>query len=261
MSRTVVAICGKGGVGKTTVSGLLARALDRTGRRALLVDADPAGGLTMTLGLSPPRSLDDLRRELIVELAGRGESAPAPGPDLARDVDYRLLELLEERGVLALLEVGRPEEAGCYCKLNGLLRQSIEALSAGFELTVVDAEAGVEQVNRRVLGTVTHLLVVSDLSRRGLRVARTVVEVARRSAPDLHAGLVLNRVGDDAGGEPGVLQRAAASADLPLVLTVPEDPRVAQLDREARPYFELEQSPGADALERWLATHPFLAPA
>jgi len=70
--RTVVAICGKGGVGKTTTCALLARLLTTTPRhregKVLLVDGDPAGGLGMALGARPSRSLDDLRTEIIAEL-------------------------------------------------------------------------------------------------------------------------------------------------------------------------------------------------
>ena len=82
------------------------------------------------------------------------------------------MEALAEHGELALLVVGRPEEEGCYCKLNSFLRRAIEALSAQFNLTLIDAEAGIEQVNRRVMRSVDQLLLVSDPSQKGLRARR-----------------------------------------------------------------------------------------
>ncbi|MDI7251271.1 MAG: AAA family ATPase, partial [Actinomycetota bacterium] len=64
--RTVVAVCGKGGVGKTTVAALLARLLREDGRRrVLVVDADPAVGLGMALRIFPPRTVNDVRKEII----------------------------------------------------------------------------------------------------------------------------------------------------------------------------------------------------
>lgn len=222
---SVVAICGKGGVGKTTVAALLARALcGGAGRgRALFVDADPAGGLAMALGLEPPRTLDDLRRELIT---GAGS---ADATDLLATADYRLVESLVEHQELGLLVVGRPEEEGCYCKLNSFLRQAIETLSGQFALTVVDAEAGIEQVNRRVMRSVSHLLLVSDLSRKGLRVAEAIHEVAAEGGAP-RVGLVVNRVPTDA---------SPAVTTLPVLALVPEDPAVRRFDVEARSFFEI----------------------
>jgi len=228
---SVVAICGKGGVGKTTVAALLARALDSgAGRgRALFVDADPAGGLAMALDLEPPRTLDDLRRELI-DAAGSADVT-----DLLATADYRLVESLVEHRELGLLVVGRPEEEGCYCKLNSFLRQAIETLSDQFALTVIDAEAGIEQVNRRVMRSVSHLLLVSDLSRKGLRVAEAIREVAAESGAP-RVGLLVNRVPDDAG---------RPETALPVLAMVPEDPEVQRFDVEARSFFEIPETSAA----------------
>jgi len=268
----VVAIVGKGGVGKTTVAALLARALSvcsarpphgttfGAGQRVLAVDADPAGGLAMALGLEPTRTLDDLRRELIAKVQDGADAA-----DLLATADYRLMQALVERGPLALLVVGRPEEQGCYCKLNSFLRRAIEALSAQFAVTLVDAEAGVEQVNRRVMRSVSHLLLVSDLSRKGLRVAEAIHAVAAASAPGMQAGLVLNRV--PLGISPATIRSALSTSDalgplsrggsppraLALWGAIPEDAGVIQFDMDARPLFEMaEDSPAVQAVRALL---------
>ena len=225
----VLAICGKGGVGKTTLAALMARVLVGGGRgRVLVVDADPAGGLAMALGLAGRRTLDDLRRELIA----RVKDGTSPDPtDLVAMADYRLMETLVEREKLAFLGVGRPEEEGCYCKLNVFLRGSIEALSGQFALTIIDAEAGIEQINRRVMRTVSHLLLVSDVSQKGLRVAETILEVAGA----VEAGLVINRAKRDEG------ERAASRTGLRLLGVIPEDPLVREFDMEARSFFEVPE--------------------
>ena len=117
----VIAVCGKGGVGKTTISALLARALAAgASDRVLAVDADPAGGLAMALDWSVESSINDLRQEILDTL----ERRKTDKTDLAAAIDYRLLEMLSDRDNLALLAVGRPEEAGCYCNLNTVLREA-----------------------------------------------------------------------------------------------------------------------------------------
>lgn len=240
----VVAICGKGGAGKTTVSSLLVRALAGQGeespRKILAVDADPAGGLALALGLTPQATINDLRLEVQNKLG----QAPA---DLWAEADYRLLQMLQERGPVALLSVGRSEEAGCFCKLNSFLRSAIEALAARFDLCLVDAEAGVEQVNRLVMRSVTHLLLVSDTSRKSLQVARTIQQVAGEATSGARVGLVLNRVrpGDDP-------QQLAADTTLPLLGALPEDDTVRRFDAEARPFFDITDSPALEAVQQIL---------
>ena len=237
----VMAICGKGGSGKTTTSALIIRALlqARPNWRVLAVDADPAGGLHLALGMTPARSLNDLRQEVAEEAADGGADREA----LAAEVDYRLVELLEERGPLALLNLGRPEEQGCYCALNGLLRDSLESLTTQFELTLIDAEAGVEQVNRRVMRGVSHLLLVSDPTRKGVAVIRAIQQVAARLAGEGHmAGVLMNRVRD-----PEQARELAARVAAPLLARVPEDPLIREFDALGRSFLELPDTP---ALER-----------
>jgi CO dehydrogenase maturation factor len=240
----MIAICGKGGVGKTTTAALIARlraepaAAGEDKTRTLVIDGDPASGLSLALGITPRTTLDDLRRAIIAELA---DGVP-DGVDLAAEADYRLLDGLEERGPLAFLSVGRPEEAGCYCKLNSFLRGAIEALSARFDLVVVDAEAGIEQVNRRVMRSVDRLLLVSDGSVKGLRVAEAIAAVAsEHSEGELDVGLVVNRTPQDAAAP-------APKTHLQLVATLPEDPEVTRFDAQARSFFELPDCPALRAV-------------
>src|SRR5450756_2130876 len=163
----IVAVCGKGGVGKTTVTAVAARELSRLKDiKALVVDADPGGGLEMALSIKPKKTLNDVRKEIIEEAkAGKRDER-----DLAVSVDYILAEALTEVGNLAFLSIGRPEDEGCYCKVNVILRDAIEGLAGRFDVTVIDAEAGIEQVNRKVMGEVDYVLLVSDTSTKGIRV-------------------------------------------------------------------------------------------
>jgi CO dehydrogenase maturation factor len=230
----VVAICGKGGVGKTTVCALLAGlSAGRGGRRTLAVDADPAGGLTMALGLDDARgrrTVEGIRLRLAEQVRARTVSRRTAPVEL----DSLLLEALVERGSLALLTAGRPTEPGCYCALNTLLREAIARLSRELDLTLIDAEAGVEQVNREVLGAVDLLLLVVDGSARSLRVAETIAEVADGLGAARERAVLLNRARDA-----GDVERLRSRTALPVLGAVPEDDSIRRLDAEGRSLLEL----------------------
>jgi CO dehydrogenase maturation factor len=162
----VFVVCGKGGVGKTAVAALLARAwLDAGVRPLLLIDGDPAGGLLSAIGEAAPRTLADVRAELVAAARDAGQDEKAA---LADRVDYLALQALVERPDYSLLAIGRSREKGCFCPANKLLREAIDVLASPFAGIVIDAEAGLEQINREVTRHVTHALIVVDGSARSM---------------------------------------------------------------------------------------------
>jgi CO dehydrogenase maturation factor len=248
----VVAVCGKGGVGKTTISALLSRLLYKDGAgKVLVVDADPAVGLGLALNRFPERTVNDIRKEIIS--AVRDHSTD--GLDLAASVDYKMMEIVMESGNLGFLSVGRPEEEGCYCQLNTLLREAIETLSSHFDLTLIDAEAGVEQVNRRVMRSVSHLLLVSDTALKAVRVAESIRKVADDAVNYRKLGLLVNRVRDE-----GDARQLASRTDLPLLGWIPEDETVREFDAEAKSFLELPSCPALEAIRSQIMESGFLSP-
>lgn len=237
---TIVAVCGKGGVGKTTVSALLCRLLS-VGHdlRILAVDADPAVGLGLALNLFPAHSVNDIRKEIIKGIRGHSTD----NTDLAASIDYRIMEILIEAGKLAFLSIGRPEEEGCYCQLNTFLREAIETLSSQFDLILIDAEAGLEQVNRRIMRSVTHLLLVSDTTMKGIRVAESIRRVADEAMDNPKIGLLLNR----ARGQDDY-SRVAGQTELPLIGWIPEDQMVGDFDSAGRSFLEMPACPALDSV-------------
>jgi len=229
----VVAVCGKGGVGKTAVSALLGHALMERGvRPLLLVDADPVGGLGFAVGSPPPRTLADVRAHVLEAARGSDEAARRR---LADELDYRLLEVLAEHEEHALLAMGRSGEAGCFCPVNRLLRHAVDGLAAGFAAVLVDAEAGVEQIQREVTRQVDLLLVVVDGSQRSLH----TLEVIRELAASTPVAVLANRVSSSSDA-PQALPPGAA-----LLGRVPEDPVLADFDRAGRSLWELPESSAA----------------
>jgi CO dehydrogenase maturation factor len=193
-----IAMCGKGGVGKTSISALMIKKLAESGRgKVLAIDADPAVGLAMSLGISVRKTVDDIRKGLIDKIQKGGIQQDS---ETLKLLDYEVFDALEERGGYALLAIGRPEDEGCFCKVNNLLKDIIRDLAGKFDSLLIDGEAGIEQINRRVMKTVDHLVLVSDTSAKGISVANTIALVAEeKKAVDFKSiGLVLNRVRNDA---------------------------------------------------------------
>ena len=167
-----MAVCGKGGVGKTSISSIITKILvDYDSKKVLAIDADPAVGLATALGIEVHKTVDDIRQNLINRFE-RGESSDRKR--ILTQLDYEMFEALEERERLAFLAIGRPEKKGCYCQINHILKDIIKSISSQFDYVVIDGEAGIEQVNRRVMEAVTHLILVSDQSKKGLDVAKTI---------------------------------------------------------------------------------------
>ncbi len=228
----VIAVCGKGGVGKTSISAVMTKVLSGSGgAKVLAIDADPAVGLAGALGFSAKRTVDHIRSELIERIKN---NAGEDRREMIARMDYELLEAMEERRNLAFLAIGRPEREGCYCQVNHFLKEIIASVVGSFDYVIIDGEAGIEQVNRRVMETVTHLVLVSDASAKGIRVVETIREVAREAVGYEQCGLILNRIRDRAEKE-----RLNVPDSQMLLGWIPEDDTVRGYDITGRNFLEI----------------------
>jgi CO dehydrogenase maturation factor len=221
MEKMVIAVCGKGGVGKTVFATLLSRALIDASIRPLLIDADPMGGLTGAIGEGPIHSLSAIRDRLIAS-ARKGEAA-----DVAHQLEYLLLEALVERDDYSLLAMGRSAEKGCFCPANDLLRSSIDLFVAKFSFVLIDAEAGIEQINRDVTRHVTKIIGILDGSQRSIDTVRQIVKMVI----PIRVSVVANRL--------SMKEMRQLPGDLELLGSIPENEAVRQFDREGRSLWEL----------------------
>jgi len=248
-SRTI-AVCGKGGAGKTTVSALMVKNLAARGDlKILAVDADPAVGLATALRVPVRKTVDDIRNDLIGRLRN-GERYDAS--DLPALLDYQVFDALTEGPGYAFLGIGRPETEGCFCRVNDLLRDVIATLAGNFDVVIIDGEAGVEQINRRVMEKVDDLVLVSDTSAKALQVAETIGHLARdRGAVAFRQmGLVVNRVRQEKE-----LESIRERISLRLLGWIPEDDLIRDYDFRGRSLLELpDASPAlrvvAEVIER-----------
>lgn len=240
----VIAVTGKGGVGKTVLTALMTVILARQGdgRRVLAIDADSAVSLPYILGLPVTGTVSDIRDKLISDPRAKRDIEDIPMKRVIGGV-------LHHAPGIDLLVMGRPEGPGCFCLLNDLLRYGIETLSRDYDVTLVDCEAGPEQVNRRVVRIVDTLLIVSDSSVRGIRTAAVIKKVAERGGEDgpARVGLVINKV---RRGSTRVLDEATEQHGLKRLGHIPHDPHIARLDLLGRPVFELPRESPALASVR-----------
>lgn len=191
----IIAVAGKGGVGKTSISSAFVRLLTETypDARILAIDADPAVGLSTALGVEVRETLDDIRKSIVRSVEN---GAPKEAIELLSEARYRIFDTMVEKLKFCFLAIGRPETAGCYCKVNAYLKEVINLLSRDFDYVVIDGEAGIEQINRRVMEKVTHLVLITDPSRKGTQVIDTIKKVADELVMYDRCGAIVNRVTD-----------------------------------------------------------------
>ena len=193
----IIAVAGKGGVGKTSLCSAIVRELVEAfpGKRILAIDADPAVGLSTALGVHVEHTIDDIRNE-VIETSERGEYRQAI--EVLNEARFRIFDTMVECDGFAFLAIGRPEAAGCYCSVNSYLKEVISMLANDFDYVVIDGEAGIEQINRRVMERVTHLVLITDPSRKGTQVIETIKRVADELVMYDRCGAIINRVTDPA---------------------------------------------------------------
>jgi len=170
---SIIAIAGKGGTGKTTLSALIIRVLkEQTSGSILAIDADPNSNLGEVLGLKRTSTIV----EIVDDISKNPDEIPQ-GITKDRFIDLKIQESLTEEEGFDLLSMGRPEGPGCYCFVNNMLRELIKKLMKSYSYVVIDNEAGMEHLSRRLLRSIDSLFIVSDSSAIGIRSAGRISEI------------------------------------------------------------------------------------
>jgi len=247
---TTIALAGKGGVGKTTIAGMIIKYLEDSQPGAVLaIDADPSSNLNMVLGLELEWTVGDIREDLLAQVknsltAGGAAMGSLAGGMTKRDyLEYEVRSSVAEGERFDLIAMGRSEGPGCYCAVNHNLREVVDSISKNYRYVVIDNEAGMEHLSRRTTRDVQHLLVVTDPTQRGLVAAERIASFRDELDIDIeNAGLILNRLNNGAMPEP--LQSRIESMDMPLLGVVPADSALVEYEFSGRPLVELgDESP------------------
>jgi CO dehydrogenase maturation factor len=228
-----IAICGKGGTGKTTLSAVILRFLIRSGKAPVLViDADADGNLAQALGLKGVQTVGAVLDEMEKKV-----SQLPPGMSKDKWLEGRLAELLVEEKGYDFLSMGRGEGPGCYCYVNSVLRRLMDNLENNYPYSVMDNAAGMEHLSRRTTRAADILFLVSDHSVRGVESGARIAELAKELKLDVkEMGFVINRV---PGEIDPVIRKKVEEKGLPLLGSIPEDDRIKRFDLEGKSLLEL----------------------
>lgn len=245
----VIAIAGKGGVGKTTLCGLLIHYLGEQGKGPVLaVDADANSNLNEVLGVDIESTLGDIREEIARSEMEKENPIPA-GVSKADYAEFKFANALIEEDDFDMLVMGRTQGKGCYCYVNGLLQAQLQKLQNNYPYIVVDNEAGMEHISRGVLPGMDTAILVSDCSRRGVQAAARIADLIKEcNMKPKTVGLIINR----APG--GVLNEGTKEEiekqGMTLLGIVPHDDQVYEFDCDGKPTISLpESSPVKKALK------------
>jgi len=213
--------------------------------KVLAIDADSASSLPFALGVKTKRTVGDIRRQIIEEPETRAA---------LENVHIRTVmsDCLEEGDGFHLLSMGRPEGPGCYCSVNDLLRYGIERLSAEFDLTIIDCEAGPEQISRRVAQGVNYLIIVTDPTVRGLQAASLIKAIAEgdERMKSAEVGLIVNKSRQNNSS----IIESARQSGLEVLGCVPADDNITMYDFAGDPLIGLpDSSPSVVAIGDILA--------
>ena len=239
----VIAMAGKGGTGKTTLSALIIRYLRSNGHGPILaVDADPSSNLADALGLPVKQSLGTAREDFF-ETKGK----LPPGMTKETFLEMKLHEILVESEGLDLLVMGRPEGPGCYCYANNILRHHLDVLVKNYPYAVMDNEAGMEHLSRRTTQGVDYLLFLSDYSIKGIRTVgkiRELIDELKLSVKERH--LVVDRAPRELDSG---FSREIQAQGLNLLATVPVDPFISDYEMKGKPLLSLpDESPAVQVV-------------
>ena len=244
----VIAVAGKGGVGKTTLCGMLIQYLcEKKKGPVLAVDADANSNLNEVLGVEVDTTLGDVREE--IAHAEMTEKSPIPkGMSKADYAEVRFEDALAEEDDYDLLVMGRTQGKGCYCFVNGLVQTQVQKLQSHYPYIVVDNEAGMEHISRGILPMMEVAILVSDCSRRGVQAAGRIAKLMKElNFKPQKTGLIVNRV-PDGKLDAGTLEEIR-NQGLELLGVVPHDDQVYQYDCDGKPIIRLpKDSPVRSAL-------------
>jgi CO dehydrogenase maturation factor len=232
----IVAVAGKGGVGKSTLSALLVNTIaERTKSVVMAIDADPNSNLGDKLGMRVEHTIGELREDLL-----RKADELSAGLSKHELVRYQMEMAKVEGSNFDLLTMGRPEGRGCYCYINNILRTFIDEAMDSYDYVVIDNEAGMEHLSRRTTKRMDVLLIVSDATKLGVETGKRILALAKGMEIDVgRSVLVVNRVQGTVGE---VVRREIDGAGFGSVVYLPFDRKVEELSVSGSPVVQLDRS-------------------
>jgi len=257
---TTIALAGKGGVGKTTIAGMVIKYLVQNKPGAILaIDADPSSNLNMVLGLNLEWTVGDIREGMLEQVKssltqGGAAMGSMPGGLSKHDyLSYEIQSSLSEGDRFDLIAMGRSEGPGCYCAVNHNLRDVIDNISKNYSYIVIDNEAGMEHLSRRTTRDVQHLLIVTDPTLRGIVAAERILEMQKELSINIeNSYLILNRTSEQ---PPKPIIDKIKQLEAKFLGIVPADETLMEFEFEGKPLVDLgDDSPVYQAVSSMMRT-------
>ncbi|MDD5431782.1 MAG: AAA family ATPase [Candidatus Omnitrophica bacterium] len=171
----VIAMAGKGGVGKTTIAALIVRIIkEKKLGSVLAIDADPNSNLAESLGLEVKATIGNI----LDGISAHPEKIPSGMPK-DRFIEFQVQTAIVEADGFDLLTMGKPEGPGCYCYVNNSLRNIMGKLINDYDFIIIDNEAGLEHLSRRTTRSADALVIVSNASVVGLKAAKRIKDLTK----------------------------------------------------------------------------------
>lgn len=244
MSNTanMIAVTGKGGVGKTTVLALIIKWLKENADGPILaLDADPDANLATLLGIPVKQTIGDLRQDMLKQI----KNFPA-GMSKENYIEMGLHELIIETEKLDLITMGRGEGPGCYCFINNLLRKFTDDLFPSYQWIVMDNEAGIEHISRHTASRVDHLIVVVNENPLAMDCAQRIDVLLTDLKRDIrNKYYLLNAVRDD---RVETVRNRMNDLRLEYLGSVPRDETIENLVFDGKSIFVLDNGPATRAI-------------
>ena len=238
----MIALTGKGGVGKSTISALIVKYLKENASGPILaLDADPDANLATLLGMPQDQTIGDLREDVLRMM----KDWPA-GMSKENYVEAGLHQIIVEGERVDLVTMGRGEGPSCYCYINNLLRKFAEDLMPSYDWIVMDNEAGLEHLSRRTASRIDHLIVVINENPLSIDCAKRIDELLNDLKRDVrHRHYVLNAVKE---GREEAVREKVADLSLEYLGAVPRDDVLEEAVFRGDPVDTLDNSPAVRAV-------------
>jgi len=232
----LIAITGKGGVGKTTICALIIKNLIDSGKTPVLaIDADPNSCLDAALGVTVKETVGRAREDV--------RTAASSGANISKRelLQLKLEGALVEANGFDLIAMGRPEGEGCYCYANNILKEVIAEISSSYPYVVLDNEAGLENLSRRIVQKVDIMTLVSDASNAGLQTLFRLYELANEMKMSYgKLAIVINRLRGDKLPERINEIREKTRAD--IIIGLPDNEEIAKFAEESKNFLRISDS-------------------
>jgi len=244
-----LAITGKGGVGKTTITALLAHVLAKDGYKIFLVDADPAPNLGSALGI-PEAVLEDITpiSEMLDLISERSGVRPGSGYGAIFKLNPRVDDIPDKFSItnpdgIKLLVVGtiKAAESGCFCPENALLKRLLKHLIlSSEEVLIMDMEAGIEHLGRGTIKTMDLLIIVLEPGMRSIKVAEQIKRLGTELGIEKF-GAILNKVQDPKRDEK-IIGDKLSNLSIPILGTITFNKNLVQADLTGLPPYEIKDN-------------------